>query len=544
MVDEKKKRVDITGPAIVKDVNNGGSSVVLNAEDFVWYEENLVSNPERIEKVWEALDNLVVGEDDNKKIMFYVGLSAKLANPTGLLVSGDASIGKTHLVRETLKLFPPEMVMAIGGQSKRTMRHEAGTIGPDGENIVDLSGKILWFLEDKGGEDNYEDLRPILSRDQEEIRFKTVAKKKTKEGSETHGIDTTIIRGCPAFVTTSTKIERMPETGTRLIALTPDESSGQSERVLDFKRRKHQFPRAKSSFRAFHQFIRELECLKVWVPFADLIDLGSGQVNVRRDYDKIVTIIKCHALFNQKDRARVFIHGEEYLVAKLEDYLYTLRYILPVIAPTLYNLPKKIIDFYRALVQLQESYLLTELTHRNIAEKMDGLNQNSVRNYCYELVGAGWLIKEKEHGQNKYALKGLGSGNKRVLDVASVTLNRVSLHMISRSAKSTFSFINKGVTEKKCIQGAPFVNGVNYSFSSALVYYVYFFRVTPSNLLNIDELELISVINDVTGSKVSTVSLLECSKCGLKSPPAVLNESGLCDICSGFCNPGVTQNGV
>ena len=489
--------------------------------------DTFVKNPKRIEEVWNMLNKLIVGEKENKRVLFYNFISSFLDHPNGTLVLGEASGGKTHMVREVLKLFPDEMKIIVGGMSKKALIHrKPDNITPQREREIFLYNKILWFLESKGSEESYDILRPILSRDQKEIRYELPTKKKSKEPGhegEYFENEVIIIKGCPSFVTTSTKIEVLPETGTRVFTLMMDESREQNARVLNFKSHKKQFLINDPDFKPIQHYIENLKQYKIWIPFADIINISSEHLNVRRDIDKIYALIEAHVLFNQVDRQTVVINGEEYLPAYLEDYFYILDIILPIINPTLVNIPKKILDFYEVIRKKVKCGDLPRLTHKDISLKTH-YNQGTTKAYCWQLVESGKLVKEKEGNVNIYYLR---ESDENDVSVTIVTRERVTPSMIHTSLESAISTMLTTVTQNE--RGPPnlydFLSKV-YSFSVTLVTDAYFTNTS-----------LIDLIDTVIKKSYTTVTngytpKAHCISCDGRSPPFILIK-GKCEICRG-----------
>lgn len=497
-----------------------------------YYYESLLKNPKRLEEYWKVLDRLIVGEKYNKKVMFLNAVSCLNTSPNGTAVVGDASGGKTHLVRECLKLLPQHRIMALGGSSRKAFVHTTPTeIGPSGEHIIDFSGKILWFLESTGGEDSFEVLRPLLSRDQEEIRYQITEKSKSKQG-EGHKNKIVIMKGCPAYIHTTTRIEALPEMGTRLWSITPDESQEQSLAVVKHKIMSKAFVPQPIDFVPLRLFIDNLKTYKVWIPYATLITLKSDKLHVRRDIDKIFSLIETICLFNQMERETIEIHNEKYLISTYSDYLEAIRICGPIIEQTLQNIPKKILDFERLLKDAVKSRELTELTGRKIAEKLK-YTQSTVRNYCWQLIEVGRMTYHKQNGKNYYHL--FSTGNEG--GVTGVTEKRVTLPELSTALEVSVLAIMKGVTES--IKKMKICEILVYAYSS----------VTLPEEVNSLELLAESVVNTVTlengngvtpgappfpveTEKLGTMSeSASCKECGLASPPAVLNEDGICEMC-------------
>jgi len=474
-----------------------------------------ISEKMNIGHVWETLDKLIVGEDSNKMVLFLNALSCFLKQPNGTIITSDASAGKTHLVREVLKLFPEDKKIVLGGASKKALIHMKGDKiinTPRGlTKYIDFSGKILWFLEDKGGEESYDILRPILSRDQEEIIFELPTKKKSKKGSEFFTNDIIVIKGCPAYITTTTKQERLPEMGTRVFLLSMDESKEQTKKVMEYKanRRRFLIEDPVNLIEEIKKYISKLKSYDVWIPFADLVQISAENLNVRRDIDKIFALIEAYTLFHQFERPKVEIRGKTYLVPKLTDLFDVLDIAVPILNPTLMNLPKKILTFYDKLKELDkkgafdeevevrdrqgniiDSKIEKKITHRKIAELTE-YNQDTVRKYCWELVKAGKLSSWKEKNMNHYAI--LDKNDDK--SVAIVTKSEVTSDLIKRSLESVKSYISGTVTEKE----------IQYNIYKVLDN-IYNISVTLYNDSNLKTSEPETSKFDVTKQKVTKIT--------------------------------------
>jgi hypothetical protein len=95
--------------------------------------------------------------------------------------------------------------------------------------LVDLKGKILVFL-DQPNPELLERLRPLLSHDDEELRFTLT----NKTGSGRTLTETAIIRGFPTVIFCTTKGYADQQERTRLIFLSPEASREKTREVLEF----------------------------------------------------------------------------------------------------------------------------------------------------------------------------------------------------------------------------------------------------------------------------------------------------------------------
>ena len=504
----------------------------LTIEEETFLKEKLINNPMRNEEIWKVLDELIIGEDNNKKMLFYVLLSAKLkekgrTSPLGIYITGSSSGGKTHMVRETLKLFPREMKIVLGGISEKGLRYMEGHLEPieyEGKNkegewkkwrkIIDFTGKILWFLEDTGGEKALSDVRPILSRDQKEIHFTTTVKGKTAKGERFMNQDV-FIRGCPSFITTSTKSQILAETGTRVIQISPDESREQSQKIIEDKLKKEMECFTEPDYKPFQYFISNLESKNVWVAFTDLLNLPVFSLNIRRDIEKILNLIKVNCILNQRDRKEIVLGGEKYLVATLDDFFDVMDIALPILKPTLFNIPKKMLTFYEWMMNKRKEDENFQFVTTNISKELK-LAQSTVRIYCKGLEDVGKiLLTGKEGNANRYEI--LENDD---LPATNATLKVVTPDSLITSFEKVESWLK--LTATKSYKGDALFSYLLSIFS---------FRVTPKKSNDFDSTAFEDFIKAKSNVSVSGVAFRECKRCGLKSPPAILNADGECDIC-------------
>ena len=104
----------------------------------------LLRDPQLLFHVGEKVESLgVTGEERNRRIIFLAGLTSALAHPVSILIKGATSSGKSNLIKNVVKLFPPELVVVRASLSK-----QAPVYGRD-----PLTGKIFYLLEYHGGRD-------------------------------------------------------------------------------------------------------------------------------------------------------------------------------------------------------------------------------------------------------------------------------------------------------------------------------------------------------------------------------------------------------
>lgn len=196
--------------------------------------EKIEGNP--IKQIENYLNSVIKNDKKLVKKILRCMLSAYTNNPINLGILSPSSEGKTYATVEVSKILPREDVISVGRMSPTALIHQQGSVVDSNynsiqekldqldnefaqdnakkatiirkkskllkgsKNLIDLSGKILLFL-DAPNTQLWDALKPILSHDKYEIEYKT---------TQTDGslrVKESIIRGWPAVVFCSAKNE-------------------------------------------------------------------------------------------------------------------------------------------------------------------------------------------------------------------------------------------------------------------------------------------------------------------------------------------------
>jgi len=191
-----------------------------------------------IKQIESYLNSII--KNDKKLVgkILWCFISTYTNNPINLGIMAPSSEGKTYATVEVSKIFPKEDVISVGRMSPTALIHQKGVLVDENhnpiekklelleyelentedpefrkqvkkekkellqksKNLIDLSGKIILFLESPHPK-LWDMLKPILSHDSKEIEYKT---------TQTDGslrVKESIIRGWPAVVFCSAKNE-------------------------------------------------------------------------------------------------------------------------------------------------------------------------------------------------------------------------------------------------------------------------------------------------------------------------------------------------
>jgi len=351
----------------------------------------LLKDPQLLARIRTLMDREIVGEYENKLLLFLLLLSKDLGSryAQACFIMGESSSGKSHLMHRVLSYFPEECVIWL----TRTTAHglEYYLSGRD------LSGHVLAVEEAPGFSDAQQYVRPMFS----EKGLRIVSAQAVGGRVVSQVIE---VKGCPAFVTTSAVPVVDEQMSTRVWILSTDESREQTERILRFQALREKFP-AESKLdeekAAIREALSQLRPVGVLIPYADAIAFPASRTRARRDFPKLLTLIKVSAYLHQYQRPRLVLDGEEFVVATFADYNVAHLLARRVLRPTMLGLPQGVLRVYDVCRRLASQGI--EITSRTVTENCS-YSQGTVRHYLNRLVEARLLLKDESQKEHRYTV--------------------------------------------------------------------------------------------------------------------------------------------
>ncbi len=278
------------------------------------------------EDVGRILETSIKKDDAAKRITFCGMLLAQTEDDqVNVGFQEQSSAGKSYIPLEVSVYFPKEEVKRIGGATPTAFTYEQGKWDEARKAvIVDLEGKILIFL-DMPDYRLLERLRPLLAHDWKEIEYKTTDK------SQKHGLrtKTAIIRGYPSVFFCTTKTDPDEQEKTRLILVSPATDQTKIDESLKLTALR------KGNYGRYRKEILE-DPSRLWLSnrIAAIRQFGIKQIILpedgaglykkfrashpyllarhQRDFPRIISFVKSHALLNCFHRERVMNgHGDK-----------------------------------------------------------------------------------------------------------------------------------------------------------------------------------------------------------------------------------------
>jgi DNA primase catalytic core len=362
----------------------------------------LLKDPDLIKKVADITSQLgCVGEDNNKIIIYLTMTSRILCRPISLIVKGESSGGKSFLVETVSKLFPKDKVLAFTTLTPKALYHR-----PDG-----LAHKVLIVFERPGAEDCDYSIRSLQSEGKLLISMPI----QDPETNQWVTIDKEI-EGPIAYIETTTKPHLHPENETRCFEIFIDDSEKQTRLV-------HQAQNERFMVRDSHRSVdtgnwivaqRMLESYPVLIEYVELIDFPDKPLRVRRDHDRLLTLIEASAILHQYQRERRDINGTEYLIASLDDYVVAYALALDVLQQTIKQITPKAERLALLISELQGQNNGQPLSRKDIVEKSED-SPNTVKKYLGELVQQAVIHEDRSTKAYQYGVLKLPDENTTLL---------------------------------------------------------------------------------------------------------------------------------
>ena len=270
-----------------------------------------LSSPNLLQRTMEDIGKSgVIGEENNRLLMYLIFTSRKRDNPLHVISLGSSGIGKTHLQEKVGALIPEEDKLEITTLSGNAFYYFGRQ---------ELRNKLLLIEDLDGAEDVLYPLREIKSKKQ---LTKTVVIKNTK--GETRTVTLTV-EGPVSVAGCTTKESLYEDNANRSFLLYIDESKAQDEKIM-------QYQRAESAGRIdkvamhhvaeqFKNMQRALQPVQVRNPYAEQLLIPTEVFKPRRTNAHYLAFIEAVTFYHQYQREQHCDQetGEAYIETTLED---------------------------------------------------------------------------------------------------------------------------------------------------------------------------------------------------------------------------------
>jgi hypothetical protein len=337
----------------------------------------------------------VVGEERLAKLLYLAVTSRLLPQPVSVAVKGPSSGGKSYTVGKVLGFFPRSAYYELSAMSEKALVYSKEP----------LQHRFLVIYEAAGMKGDFAEylIRSLLSEGR--IRYETVEK------APGGALAPRLIEreGPTGLIVTTTLASMHPENETRYLSATVADTPEQTEHVMrTLAADAHRVEVDLEQWRVFQQWLEVGPC-EVVIPFAGtLVDMiPPVAVRLRRDFGKLLTLIRAHALLHRASRER---DGRGRVVASLDDYQHVYDLVVDLVAAgveaTVPATVRETVETVSKLVGAPSAYASTGVTSAQVAQAL-GLDKSAAWRRVRVAMQKGYL-ENHETGKGKRAQIVLG----------------------------------------------------------------------------------------------------------------------------------------
>jgi len=270
-----------------------------------------LSAPNLMERTKEDIGRAgVIGETDNRLLMYLIFTSRKRANPLHVISLGSSGIGKTHLQEKVAALIPEEDKLEITTLSSNAFYY----FGQQ-----ELRNKLILIEDLDGAEDVLYPLRELQSKNKIN---KTVVIKNKKGDTRTITLK---VEGPVSVAGCTTRESLYEDNANRSFMLYIDESKEQDQRIMEYQRKlsagKIDLTQQQELVEQFQHMQRVLLPVAVRNPYAEKLVIPEEVFKPRRTNAHYLAFIEAVTFYHQYQREKQYDKetGEEYIETTLED---------------------------------------------------------------------------------------------------------------------------------------------------------------------------------------------------------------------------------
>jgi hypothetical protein len=349
-----------------------------------------LSAPNLMERTREDIGKAgVIGEDNNRLLMYLIFTSRKRENPLHVISLGSSGIGKTHLQEKVSALIPEEDKMESTSLTAAAIYYFGR---------YDLRNKLV-LIEDLDGAE--EALFPIRELQSKRKIIRTVPVKNTK--GETKSIQL-VVEGPVSIAGCTTKESLYEDNANRSFLIYIDESKEQDGKVMEYQRKqsagKIDAAEQQQIINAFQNMQRLLQPVQIRNPFAEFLKIPDEVFKPRRTNAHYLAFVELITFYHQYQREKKYDTetGEEFIETTLEDVAEANKLMKEILLRKSDELNGATRGYFEKLKDYLKEQKQTEYTNRQIRGHLR-IKGTTLRRYHHELLSCG-MIKVKAGKKN------------------------------------------------------------------------------------------------------------------------------------------------
>ena len=418
----------------------------LNEETY-----QLATNPQLVDFILSDLEKRIKRDNPVKLSVFFTGISGFLREPINLFQKGESGIGKSYDTVQSLKYFPSETTILLGGLSPKALIHDYGVLlTEDGKpadmieapekprksdyadieeykdathlykkkmkeyieimkktyTLIDLSRKTLVFLETPEF-DAFRMLYPILSHDTERIEYRFVDKLAKGQMRTMH----VVIQGWPATVFLTVDRKYMEELATRSFTVAPENCQEKIEAANQLTNMKANYPWLNEESEEMKKIRGIINAVKAWfeaskadiiVPFEGLYGFFPKEiVRDMRDFQHFIQFLKTITALHLFQRPQIVVDGKTFVVSTMYDVAVAIKIYSEIFETTRTGTEQAILDFYHNIIKQRNSWYLKDLTEEYNATATRKASSDTIRTKLDRLAQIGYVNIERDENDKR-----------------------------------------------------------------------------------------------------------------------------------------------
>ena len=379
---------------------------LLDKEEEEEADQYLLSKKERraaldflkSEKLLEKTNKLigtsgVIGEVDNRLLMYLIFTSRKMANPLHCVSFGSSGSGKTHLQSKVSELIPEEERLSLTSLSSNSFYYFKRN---------ELKNKLILIEDLDGADDVLYPLRELQTK-------KRITKSVVQKGIGGQGKTKNLTVEGPVSVAGCTTQEKLYEdNANRSFLLYIDENEAQDERIMNYQRLlsagKINIDDELKAQILLRNVQRLLKPIRVINPFAEYLSLPSAVFKPRRTNAHYLQFIEVITFYYQHQRERLYDMdtGEEYIETTLEDIKQANALIKTILlrkSDSLNGATRNYLEGLKAHLDKKEE---TVFSNKEIRKQLR-IAESTLRRYHHLLLQEGYIKKRDDIKGNSFS---------------------------------------------------------------------------------------------------------------------------------------------
>jgi predicted transcriptional regulator len=337
----------------------------------------------------------VIGEVDNRLLMYLIFTSRKTNNPLHCISLGSSGTGKTHLQTKVSELIPEEDKIEITVLSANAFYYF---------NRTELQHKLI-LIEDLDGAEAV--LYPLRELQSKKRITKTVVHKDRKGNTKTIHLT---VEGPVSVAGCTTQESIYEDNSNRSFMLYIDESAEQDIKVMNYQRRasagklnEQEQCQARLSLQNAQRILKPIKIIN---PFAEYLELPPSVFKPRRTNSHYLQFIEAITFYKQQQREKQYDTetGEEFIETEIEDIQEANELIIEVLlrkSDTITGATRNHLESLKNYLKVNNQ---TMFTNAEIRKKLR-IKESTLRNYHKQLLAEDYIRRIKKAKTKSYCFE-------------------------------------------------------------------------------------------------------------------------------------------